>query len=123
MSQKARYTVELERLARPMVQRTIEQMKKCLNVEVLQKREFSIFGDKKISVRGTCIKIPEMIYPVDVYVDEQGRLIVSGDDMDVEMAARKIKQFYKATNISMITGARIEYNDKNKRVKLRMEVR
>jgi len=122
MSQKVKYAVEIERVVRPVVNRAVNELAKQLNAEILHQKEFEIYRDK-LPVRGTCIKLPNAMYPVDVYVDETGQLIVNGDDMDVEKVARQIKQFYKATNMASLTGAQIQYNKRSRKVRLRMKVR
>lgn len=121
-SQKVRYTVELERVTSPMVKRAVNEMVKNLEGEILTQKEFNIFKDT-LPVRGTCVKFKEAMFPVDIFVDEQGKLIVNGDDMDVRRIAKQAKQFYKAMNIALLTGANIDYNKNNKKVKLKMRAR
>ena len=114
--------VEIERVMRPIANRAVSELVKQLSAEIIHQKEFEIYREK-LPVRGTCIKLPEAMYPVDVYVDETGKLIVNGDDMDVKKVARQIKQFYKATNMAVLTGAQIQYNKRNRKVRLRMKVK
>jgi len=63
------------------------------------------------------------MFPVDVYINRKGELEVNGDEMDIQRVAKKVKQFYKAVNVARVTGARIQYNEQKRKVKLRMQVR
>jgi hypothetical protein len=92
-----------------------------LNAEILHEKEFKIYRDT-IPVRGICVKIPDAYYPVDVYTDENGQLIINGDEMDIQQVAKQVKQFYKAVNVAQLTGAKIQYNKQRRRVRLRMKV-
>lgn len=97
-------------------------MVKQLDAEILQQREFKIYRDT-LPVRGTCLRLKDAMYPVDVYINSNGELEVNGDEMDIQNVVKKVKQFYKAVNIARVTGARIQYNKEKRKVRLRMQVR
>lgn len=121
MSQKAKYAVELERISRTTLAQALKEMVRALDAERIVEREFRIYRDT-IPVKGTCIKFPGAMFPIDVFVDEHGKLIINGDEMDVERVGKKVKQFYKGVAIARVTGARLAYSKERKKVQLRMKV-
>lgn len=121
MSKEALYVVELEKVNNTVLTRAIEYMIRELSLERVHTPNFKIYNNKKISVNGICIKMPELMYPIDIYVDENNRLVVNGDEMDIKRAAGRIKQFYEAMGFSMKYNAPMVYNEKEQEIELLLE--
>lgn len=122
MSQKAKYAVEVEHVAQPLLEKTVQRIVEEMQAEIIHESQFKIYSET-LPVRGLCIQLPDLMFPVDIYVNEDDRLTINGDEMDVARAGKIVRQFYKGVTIAETTGAQIEYNKEQKRVKLRMEVR
>ena len=118
MSKEASYVVELERVQKSVLDRSIRALVRETDVELLNTKVFEIYSGKKIKVKGQCIKIPGCMYPVDVYVDEKNKLVVNGDEMDLRRASGKISQFYKGVSFAMIMDQEIKYDQKSRKIKL-----
>ena len=122
MSKEAQYEVEIVNTSKILLDNAMTCLLKELNGKLLKVANFRIYGNRQIDVKGMCIKLPEMCYPVDVYIDQNRKLIVNGDSMDVRLAAGKIQQFYEATEYSMAHRVPMVYNPKTREVELLLEV-
>ena len=122
MSKEAQYELEIENTSRIILGKAVDRLCKELNGQKLLIPEFRIYGNRQIDVKGICIKLPGTCYPVDVYVDENKKLVVNGDSMDVRMVGQRIQQFYAATEYSMAHNAAMTYNQKTREVELLLEV-
>ena len=122
MSKEAQYEIEIVNTSTMILEKAIDRLLKELKGQLLKTANFRIYQNRQIDVKGICIKLPGMCYPVDVYVDENRKLIVNGDSMDIRMVAGKIQQFYEATEYSMAHKVPMVYNQKTREVELLLEV-
>ena len=123
MSKEAQYAIEIVNTSKMILDKAVGSLLYELKGQLLKTANFRIYGNRQIDVKGICIKMPEMCYPVDVYIDQNRKLVVNGDSMDVRLAAGKIQQFYEATEYSMAHKVPMIYNQKTKEVELMLEVR
>ena len=123
MSKESLYVVELERVSDVVLQRALDKMMQELSLEQIFTPTFEIYDRKKIAVKGVCVKIPGLLYPVDIYTDENNKLVINGDEMDVKRAVGKIKQFYEGMEFSIKYNSPMVYNEKNDEVELLLETR
>jgi hypothetical protein len=122
LSKEAQYEVEIMNTSKTLLDKAVYCLLKELKGQLIQAANFKIYNNGQIDVKGICIKLPEMCYPVDVYIDQNRKLIVNGDSMDVRLAAGKIQQFYEATEYSMAHRVPMVYNQKTKEIELLLEV-
>ena len=123
MSKEAQYELEIVNTSHNILKMAIDRLCKELNAKIFEVSQFNIYAGRQIDVKGICIKLPEMCYPVDVYIDQNKKLIVNGDGMDVRMAGQRIQQFYAGLEYSMAHHVPMEYNKKTREVEMLMEVR
>jgi len=121
MSKQALYVVEMEKVNNMVLTRAMEYMVKELSLEQVRTPNFKIYNNKKISVKGMCVKIPGLMYPVDIYVDEKNKLVINGDEMDIKRAAGRIKQFYEAMSFSVKYNVPLLYDEKKQEIELLLE--
>jgi len=121
LSKQAIYIVELENVNETVLDRALEKMIEEMELEEVHKQLFKIFGEKKIKVNGTCIQLPGCSYPIDVYVDKEGKLVINGDEMDIKIAAGRIKQFYEAQQFSMRFRTPARYNKETDEIEMMLE--
>jgi hypothetical protein len=122
LSKEAQYEIEIMNTSKTILDKAVNCLLTELKGQLLKTANFRIYGNGQIDVKGICIKLPEMCYPVDVYIDQNRKLVVNGDSMDVKLAAGKIQQFYEATEYSMAHKVPMVYNQKTREVELMMEV-
>lgn len=122
LSKEAQYEVEIVNMSKMILEKAVDCLLKELKGQLIKTANFRIYNNRQIDVKGICIKLPELCYPVDVYIDQNRKMIVNGDSMDVRLAAGKIQQFYEATEYSMAHKVPMVYNQKTREVELMMEV-
>jgi len=123
MSKQALYVVELERINNSVLKRALDKMIQELSLERIYTPNFEIYNKKKISVKGVCLKIPGLLYPIDVYTDDNGKLVINGDEMDLKRAAGRIKQFYEGMEFSIKYNTPMKYNKKEDELELLLEAK
>lgn len=124
MSKQAKYEVELEKVNQSLLDDAVRMMCDKLNIKMLDKSSFRIFGMQRIPVLGTCVRLPESLYPVDIYADNN-RIIFNGDNMDsnrIKKYETKIKQFYEAVELRNEFGGTLDYNQKEEKIELMIQV-
>lgn len=122
MSKEALYVVELEKVNNRVLNRAMDLMIKELSLEKVKTANFKIYNNKTLPIQGICVKLPEASYPIDIYVDTNGKLVINGDSMDVKRAAGRIKQFYEGIEFSLKYNSPLKYNKKQDELELLMEV-
>ena len=122
MSKEAQYELEIENTSRTILEKAIGCLCKELKAQKLNVSQFRIYGNRQINVQGICVHIPGMAYPVDVYVDQNKKLVVNGDSMDIRTAGQRVQQFYAAMEYSMAHHVPMEYNKKTREVEMLLEV-
>jgi len=96
LSKEAKYTAKIKKADQKILEAAINNIVITVkNAKILQGSSFQIYG-KTLNTKGTVIKLPNMAYPVDVYV-EDGQIKIHGDEMDLRYANQIIEQFYKIT--------------------------
>jgi hypothetical protein len=123
MSKEAIYAVELERVSNNILKKALNLLIKELNPEIIKTSNFKIYNNKTIPVNGVCIKLKDLAFPIDIYVDEKGKLVINGDEMDVKKAAGRIKQFYEGMEFSIRYRSPLKYNKRKDELELLMEAR
>jgi len=123
MSKEAIYAVELERVSNNILKKALDLLIKELNPEKIKTSNFKIYNNKTIAVNGVCIKLKDLAFPIDIYVDEKGKLVINGDEMDVKRAAGRIKQFYEGMEFSIRYSSPLKYNERKDELELLMEAR
>jgi len=107
--------------------KSVGNMIEHLNAEMLNQKDFKIWNNVSIPVKGICLRIPGNLYPIDIYIEE-GKVCLNGDEMDMVRTQGLIKQFYGATfaqqRMMMKMQQRIpmEYNKQTKRLRLQVGV-
>ena len=119
MSQQAKYELELERVNPRVLDKAIDSLLEHVGGVRIKNDEFNIFR-QKLHVNGTCIKLVDSMYPVDVYIDKNHKLVVNGDSMDVGNVGKKIKQFYKVVGMARLTKSHVAYDKRTKKAKLKL---
>jgi len=125
MSMQADYEVMLKDVDSGTLKEAIDMMCKELNIKILDKESFYIYNHVKIPVRGTCLKIPNTSYPIDVYINEKGTITINGDADDLRRAKQyndRIKQFYEGFELANEFGGEPVYNKEDEKIELMVTV-
>jgi hypothetical protein len=128
MSKEVKFTAKIKNPEQNTLDGAIRNMVKALKGEILTANSFKIWGTTLNKV-GTCVKLPGMAYPVDVFI-EGGQIKLHGDEMDMRRIQQSIEQFYKVTYMERqvmtlapsLSGLRTDVNYDQKQEKARLEV-
>jgi len=127
MSKITEYKIKIKRLDQNLLKEAIDLMASELNnVSIMNRKSFETYGDT-VNVRGTCIKLGEYKYPVDVYVNAKNELMLNGDTDDIGMFRRKklvkkIEQFYSGVEMSHVFGVPLDYDQNENKLELRIPI-
>jgi hypothetical protein len=128
MSKEVKFTAKIKNADQKTLDAAIQNIVKSMNAQIMTEKSFHIYGTD-ITRKGMSIKLPNMCYPVDIYI-EDGQIKLHGDEMDMHTTSQVIEQFYKITYMQQqvqtlapnLNGLRTDINyDKNKE-KARLEV-
>lgn len=122
MSKEALYVVELETVNNIVLNKAIDVLMSEFGLERIYTPNFKIYNNIKVRVKGTCLHLPGLHYPIDIYV-EDGKLVINGDEMDLRRAAERIKQFYEGMELSLRYNSPMTYNKKEDELELLLETR
>jgi hypothetical protein len=124
MSKAAKYTAKIKKADQKILDAAIQNMIKTLKVQIMTGNTFQIYG-RSLNRQGTTIKLPNMAYPVDVFI-EDGQIKLQGDSMDLHYATQIVEQFYKTTYMQQqvqglnLNGlnTNLSYNERTEKTKL-----